>query len=428
MMCRRIKMLAATTVAVGVMAAGAFAADTDTAYVPFIVNVDATVTAVSGDKTVEINVTGNEADTLPLPLVGKNSARNAAGAAGRLNAPAVTNSRGNITLRLPAQSYQKAEISLHAVNGKRILRGKAAASETVSGVSRRNVAAGVYMLSVKGTNGSTFTTRLTHSGGKMNINVAFGAESASQPPSRQLGKKADVTTGSWEITVSAEDYKVYTYTLGNLAEGSGNPLQVINLTTNENVVYGAPVTHGGETYQTVVIGTQTWLARNLNYETEEGSVCYDNVKANCDTYGRLYDWNTAKTACPAGWHLPTEDEWETLLAYVDPDGQVVQGMNDQTSVGTSGQKLKATSTNGTDEYGFMGLSGGRRTSGSQGNNTPSFGQLNSRSNYWTYTLGVGNQYGETAVAYGMRNSSTSTWRFDDNSFTDMHSVRCVLDD
>jgi len=58
------------------------------------------------------------------------------------------------------------------------------------------------------------------------------------------------------------------------------------------------------------------MAENLNYEAS-GSKCYDNKPANCDKYGRLYNWNTAKTACPSGWHLPASYEWDVLLRYVD---------------------------------------------------------------------------------------------------------------
>ena len=105
----------------------------------------------------------------------------------------------------------------------------------------------------------------------------------------------------------------------------------------------------GKKYKIVKIGNQTWMAENLNYDAS-GSKCYDNQPANCEEYGRLYNWATAKNACPSGWHLPSKVEYETLDKYV----------GDQN---VAGKKLKAKSGwtkngNGTDDYGFSALPGG----------------------------------------------------------------------
>lgn len=55
-----------------------------------------------------------------------------------------------------------------------------------------------------------------------------------------------------------------------------------------------------------------WMAENLNFKTEN-SVCYKNYDAYCGKYGRLYNWVDAKTACPKGWHLSTQLEWQELM-------------------------------------------------------------------------------------------------------------------
>ena len=146
----------------------------------------------------------------------------------------------------------------------------------------------------------------------------------------------------------------------------------------------------GRTYKTVTIGTQTWMAENLNFAytgvpfiyddntSDSTSWCYDNDPSNCDIYGRLYTWAAAmdstaefsdngngcgyKTGCmptypvrgicPEGWHLPTHMEWNTLFTAVGDSS-------------TAGIKLKSTSGwndrgSGTGGYWFSALPAGFR--------------------------------------------------------------------
>ncbi|WP_209330897.1 fibrobacter succinogenes major paralogous domain-containing protein [Lunatimonas salinarum] len=126
----------------------------------------------------------------------------------------------------------------------------------------------------------------------------------------------------------------------------------------------------GQEYQYVIIGSQTWMAENLNYETPLSS-CYDNDPANCTTYGRLYDWWDAIDACPEGWHLPTLEEYQVLI---DRFGGVEQ----------AGASLKATTgwdapnTGANDLSRFSALPGGSLVQNL-------FERLGQEGEYWTAT-------------------------------------------
>ncbi len=109
----------------------------------------------------------------------------------------------------------------------------------------------------------------------------------------------------------------------------------------------------GQVYKTVKIGMQTWMAENLNYKMKS-SWCYDNDASICKIYGRLYPWDAAFMACPSGWHLPSEEEFWTLIETVG--GEYVTGKRLKSKYGWKEEG------NGTDAYGFSGLPAGYRYS------------------------------------------------------------------
>ncbi len=135
----------------------------------------------------------------------------------------------------------------------------------------------------------------------------------------------------------------------------------------------------GKEYKCVKIGSQIWMAENLNYEAE-GSRCYNNDPANGQKYGRLYDWNTAKKACPEGWHLPSKEEWDTLIAVVG-------------GIKSAGKHLKAKfdwnekNGNGEDTYGFSALPGSISHL-----NSCHFGALGHHGQWWSASELEGNSY------------------------------------
>ena len=112
----------------------------------------------------------------------------------------------------------------------------------------------------------------------------------------------------------------------------------------------------GKTYKTVTIGSQKWLAENLNYNAGSGSWCYDNSSSNCNRYGRLYDWQTARSVCPSGWRLPSKSDFETLLSNAGGSGS--NAYNALKEDGSSGfSALLGGWRYGSDAFSDIGISG-----------------------------------------------------------------------
>ena len=217
---------------------------------------------------------------------------------------------------------------------------------------------------------------------------------------------------------------------------------------NPDITYGTMAdSRDGQTYKTVKIGEQTWMAENLNYADStktpsllKRSWCYNNNVENCAVAGRLYTWAAAidsvklatdadnpqdcgfrKTCtlpdtvygiCPPGWHLPTQTEWKTLLDEVGGLSTASKILKSQTGWYENG--------NGTDGVGFSALPAGGWDVG----NSEFFagGRL---ANFWS----ASGDYTSNFSAYHM-----------DLSYEDDHanltgyykkygfSVRCVKDD
>lgn len=193
-----------------------------------------------------------------------------------------------------------------------------------------------------------------------------------------------------------------------------------------------------QTYQAVTLGGQTWLARDLNYETA-GSWCYQDKEhpdpaANCGTYGRLYDWEAAKTACPAGWHLPSDQEWSTLVKYLDPHAVAESTASIVEESKWAGGMLKATG-NLRDETGLWNYPNVGATNASGLSALPagvcyddgSCDVMGRHAIYWTSTQNDRGKVWFRVLDYGLR----SIYRAEEGQWGMTRdtgiSVRCIKD-
>ncbi len=110
-----------------------------------------------------------------------------------------------------------------------------------------------------------------------------------------------------------------------------------------------------ETCKQVTIGGQTWMAENLNIKTSSGSYCYNDSGRYCAEFGRLYIWDAAMRACPNGWHLPSREDWQTLVDYA-----LNYNLVNSASNYSVGAMLKSKKSGGEDIFGFSALPGGWR--------------------------------------------------------------------
>lgn len=167
-------------------------------------------------------------------------------------------------------------------------------------------------------------------------------------------------------------------------------------------------------FRTVTIGEQTWMADNLNVKVKEfpGTYFYDNKPVNANMYGRLYTFGEGEhTVCPEGFHVPTIEEWRTLIEYVGEDN--------------AGRYLKSkTIWNGADTYGFGVKPGGYYDVGSNGRG--SFTQLRNLGMFWTSEWYAGDTRGEYAVA--IKFTSGNQVEFIAHDRSDYLSIRCIEGD
>lgn len=150
----------------------------------------------------------------------------------------------------------------------------------------------------------------------------------------------------------------------------------------------------GQSYKYVKIGSQYWMAQNLNYrnmfgEKDTVGICYGYLASNCAAYGRLYYWDAAVAGaspsntipsgvqgiCPSGWHVPSDTEWGTLITYVGSDSAGIKLSS--ASGGSNCGNCSWAQGHATDMYGFAILPAGAYYEDA------GFGDLGNNTFFWT---------------------------------------------
>ena len=190
----------------------------------------------------------------------------------------------------------------------------------------------------------------------------------------------------------------------------------------------------GNLYHTVTIGSQIWLKENLQVmkytnldaitnitgindwaNLSSGAYCnYDNNTSNVSIYGRLYNWyavHDSRKVCPTGWHVPSNDEWNTLITNLG-------------GYAAAGGKLKETgtvhwntpNTGASNSSDYTALPGGYRYA------TGSFFDLKDGGYFWTST-GAGNN----AYSWELFHDDEAIYNSSNNDAKNGYTVRCIKD-
>lgn len=291
----------------------------------------------------------------------------------------VKNTAGELSVALNFTPSEPINISIYNVQGQSVYLSPPMHITAGNAINVQLAKIGVYFVKLETSSGAKTFKAL----GSSMVN-SFGVELGYQKQRINTSLKTSLNSNDSDFSFEiGDDIRVSVY-----KSDYWSPPKTQAITSSLSLLYIIDSTiHIGafndlrdnQTYKTIEIGNQVWMAENLNYETSD-SWWYDNNSANGDIYGRLYTWDAALTACPTGWHLPSDDEWKQLemalgMSQTDADADGWRGTDE-------GIKMKSTSGwsnngNGTNSSGFSALPGGYRST------YGSFGDLGTSGYWWS---------------------------------------------
>ncbi len=250
-------------------------------------------------------------------------------------------------------------------------------------------------------------------------------------------------------TSSCETVENSSSSVNELSSGSVMLASFCKTETEDNCEYDSLTDErDGQIYKTVKIGSQWWMAENLNYSDTVKtpsilgkSWCYNDSAYFCKKYGRLYTWaaaidsaklyteksidcgydkicslpDTVCGICPLGWHLPSQAEWEMLFIAVG--GIINAGEILKSQTGWDADARNEKKLDGTDAVGFSALPAGNRFKNGSFNNG---GNL---ATFWCSTEGRGVYHMFLGIIYTTDGGGLYVY----DSTLNGYSVRCVKD-
>jgi uncharacterized protein (TIGR02145 family) len=245
--------------------------------------------------------------------------------------------------------------------------------------------------------GATSGGSITNDGGTPITQRGICWATTQNPTTANNTAVAGTGTGSFTANLTGltanTTYYVRAYAINTAGTAYGNQLSFTTSSGssstgdpfNPNLTYGSVTDQDNNTYKTIQIGTQTWMAENLRttryrngtaipnitdntqwQNNTTGAWSYYNNDANNNVpYGKLYNWyavNNTNQLCPTDWHVPSDAEWTTLINFLDSNADGGNNSN------TAGGKMKSIgtqywfspNTSATNSCGWSGLAGGGR--------------------------------------------------------------------
>lgn len=197
-------------------------------------------------------------------------------------------------------------------------------------------------------------TGLSATTGNANASITITGANFSTTPASNTVKFGDTQAEVTAATATSLTVKVPNgSTKGKVSVKVGTFAETIF--ANDFTTTSYVDTRDSQEYGQVQVGNQWWMTRNLNWDAPSGDFCYQDNVAKCTQYGKMYDWATANTACPTGWKLPSEGDYNTLvtaLGGATAAKTALVGTSSSSGLGVlySGVKLGVYANEGSTAY------------------------------------------------------------------------------